>query len=95
VAGRERQMGFGPLADIPLAEARELALAAREMRRAGKDPITEREASRAEASLVAAKTMSFDECATAYIAVHRAGWRNVKHASQWSNTVATYCSPVR
>jgi integrase len=94
VAGRERQMGFGPLADIPLAEARELALAAREMRRAGKDPITEREASRAEASLVAAKTMSFDECATAYIAAHRAGWRNVKHASQWSNTVATYCSPV-
>jgi integrase-like protein/Arm domain-containing DNA-binding protein len=94
VAGRERQMGLGPLSDVPLAEARDRALAAREMRRAGKDPITEREASRAEASLVAAKTMSFDECATAYIAAHRAGWRNVKHASQWTNTVATYCSPV-
>jgi integrase len=64
------------------------------MRRAGKDPITEREASRAEASLVAAKTMSFDECAIAYIAAHRAGWRNIKHSSQWTNTVATYCSPV-
>jgi integrase len=38
--------------------------------------------------------MSFDECATAYIAAHRAGWRNVKHAAQWSSTVATYCSPV-
>jgi integrase len=94
VAGRERQMGLGPLADVSLAEARELAMAAREMRRAGKDPITEREASRAEASLVAAKTMSFDDCATAYIAAHRAGWRNIKHTSQWSNTIATYCSPV-
>jgi len=87
-------MGLGPLSDVPLAEARDRALAAREMRRAGKDPIAEREASRAEASLVAAKTMTFDECATAYIAAHRAGWRNIKHANQWTNTVTTYCSPV-
>jgi integrase len=94
VGGRERQMGLGPLSDVPLAEARNRALAARELRRAGKDPIAEREAERAEASLVAAKTMSFDECATAYIAAHRAGWRNIKHASQWTNTIATYCSPV-
>ncbi|MBR1065237.1 site-specific integrase [Bradyrhizobium liaoningense] len=94
VAGRERQMGLGPLSDVPLAEARDRASAAREMRRAGKDPIVEREASRAEARLAVAKSMSFDECATAYIAAHRAGWRNVKHASQWANTVATYCSPI-
>src|SRR5258705_904368 len=94
VAGRERQMGFGPRADVPVGEARDRASAAREMRRAGKAPITEREASRAEASLVAAKMMSFDECATAYIAAHRAGWRNIKHASQWTSTVTTYCSPV-
>ena len=25
---------------------------------------------------------------------HRAGWRNVKHASQWTNTLTTYVSPV-
>jgi integrase len=94
VAGRERQMGLGPLSDVPLAEARDRALAARELRRAGKDPIAEREAARADASLVAVKTMSFDQCATAYIAAHRAGWRNLKHAAQWSSNVATYCSPV-
>jgi integrase len=94
VGARERQMGLGPLADVPLTEARDRASAAREIRRAGKDPITEREASRAEASLVATKMMSFDECATGYIAAHRAGWRNIKHASQWTNTVTTYCSPV-
>ncbi|CEG09780.1 Putative prophage CPS-53 integrase [Afipia felis] len=94
VDGRERQMGLGPLSDVPLAQARERALAAREIRRAGKDPIAEREAARAEANLLSAKTMSFDDCATAYIAAHRTGWRNVKHASQWTNTIATYCSPV-
>ncbi|QDM25227.1 DUF4102 domain-containing protein [Tardiphaga sp. vice352] len=93
-SGRERQMGLGPLADVPLAEARERAAAAREMRRAGKDPITERNSLRVEATLVAAKSISFDECAKAYIAAHRTGWRNVKHASQWTNTVATYCSPI-
>lgn len=79
---------------MPLAEARERAAAAREMRRAGKDPITERNSLRVEATLVAAKSISFDECAKAYIAAHRTGWRNVKHASQWTNTVATYCSPI-
>jgi integrase len=94
VGGRERQMGLGTLRDVPLSEARDRALAARELRRVRKDPIAEREALRAEASLVAAKTMSFDECAAAYIAAHRAGWRNLKHASQWSTTIATYCSPV-
>lgn len=94
IAGRERQMGLGPLSDVSLAEARDRATAARELRRAGKDPITERNTSRAEASVTAARSISFDECAAAYIAAHRAGWRNVKHASQWTNTIATYCSPV-
>ncbi|WP_084518871.1 site-specific integrase [Bradyrhizobium sp. th.b2] len=94
VAGRERQMGLGPVSDVPLADARERASVARELRRAGKDPIVEREASRMQASSVATKSMSFDECAKAYIAAHRAGWRSVKHASQWSATIETYCSPV-
>ena len=94
VAGRERQMGLGPLADVSLAEARIRASASREMRREGTDPIEARNAQRAEASVAAVKTMSFDDCATAYIAAHRAGWRNLKHAGQWSNTIATFCSPV-
>lgn len=94
VAGRERQMGLGPLSDVPLAEARNRASAARELRREGKDPIVEREAARARASVAATKVMSFDDCAMSYIAAHRAGWRNIKHASQWTNTLATYCSPI-
>jgi integrase len=66
----------------------------RELRRAGKDPIAERDASRAKANVATAEAMSFDDCATAYVAAHRAGWRNSKHASQWTNTIKAYCSPV-
>jgi integrase len=38
--------------------------------------------------------MTFNACATAYINAHKAGWRNLKHAEQWTNTLATYASPV-
>jgi integrase len=29
-----------------------------------------------------------------YIAAHAPGWRNVKHASQWRNTLTTYAFPI-
>jgi integrase len=38
--------------------------------------------------------MTFGECATAYIEAHRAGWRNPKHAAQWSSTLNAYALPV-
>ena len=34
------------------------------------------------------------ECAERYIAAHRAGWRNAKHANQWTVTLKTYAYPV-
>jgi hypothetical protein len=44
--------------------------------------------------LEAAKTTTFDAARDAYIAAHEASWRNAKHRQQWSNTLATYASPV-
>jgi integrase len=38
--------------------------------------------------------MTFKDCAERYIAAHRAGWQNDKHAGQWEATLATYCYPV-
>lgn len=38
--------------------------------------------------------MTFDQCAEAYITAHRPSWKNAKHADQWTNTLATYASPV-
>jgi hypothetical protein len=38
--------------------------------------------------------MMFKDCATRYIAAHRAGWRNDKHAGQWEATLAAYSYPI-
>ena len=41
-----------------------------------------------------ASTKSFKECAEAYIKSHSAGWRNAKHAAQWTSTLEMYVYPV-
>jgi integrase len=92
--GRAREMGLGPLSAFGLAEARERAAEQRRLKYEGIDPIDARRAKRVQASLDAAKALTFRECAERYVAAHRAGWRNSKHAAQWSATLATYVDPV-
>ena len=91
---RPRWMGLGPLALYGLAEARARALNARRQRHEGIDPIEARRAERARQRLDAAKVITFQQCAESYIAAHRAGWRNDKHAGQWTTTLATYVYPT-
>jgi integrase len=92
--GRLREMGLGSLDTYGLSEARERARNCRKLRDEGKDPIEERNAARLAVKLVAARAMTFEQCAEGYIAAHRAGWRNGKHRDQWSSTLATYVCPV-
>ena len=87
-------MGLGPLALYSLADARAKALDARRKRHDGIDPIEARRGERARQRLDAAKLISFKQCAEAYIASHRAGWRNEKHAYQWPATLSTYAYPI-
>jgi integrase len=61
---------------------------------AGIDPIAARTAERQQAVLQSAKAMTFRQCAEAYVAAHKAGWKNQKHADQWSATLQTYAYPV-
>lgn len=93
-SGRERQMGLGPLHTVTLAQAREHARSCRSTLLAGGDPLELRKAEQLENALERAKAVSFDDCATSYIAAHRSSWRNEKHAAQWESTLATYASPV-
>ena len=60
----------------------------------GKDPITERDNERARTLADKQRSMSFDQCGQAYIAAHRDGWSNAKHAEQWENTLRLHASPV-
>jgi integrase len=92
--GHTREMGLGSLSLYGLAEARALALDARQLRHQGIDPIEHRNAARAQARLDEAKAITFKDCADSYIASHRSAWRSARHAGQWSATLAAYAYPI-
>lgn len=41
-----------------------------------------------------AKAVTFEEAAERYIEAHKAGWKNAKHAAQWTTTLKTYAYPL-
>jgi integrase len=92
--GKERYMGLGPLHAISLADARVAAAECRRKRTAGIDPIDERENRRAIEKLDAARAITFSQCAERFIESHKDGWRNTKHAAQWTATIKAYAEPV-
>lgn len=92
--GKAREMGLGALHTVSLAEAREKAATCRKQLVDGIDPIEARATQRLTAQAAAARALTFDQCAEQYIETHRASWRNEKHASQWTATLATYAGPV-
>src|SRR5580704_18469779 len=65
--GRAREMGLGPVHAIPLADARKRAAECRRMRLDGIDPIEARSEHRSWKKLEAARGMTFDACAAAYL----------------------------
>ncbi|WP_307718601.1 tyrosine-type recombinase/integrase [Massilia violaceinigra] len=93
-AARQREMGLGPLHTVGLADARVKARECRTILLAGKDPLEARSATKLAEALDRAKMITFDQCASAYIAAHRGSWKNAKHASQWENTLETYAGPI-
>jgi integrase len=91
--GKRRDMGLGPLHTVTLAEAREAARRCRQQVLAGEDPIAARRAERAAKAEPAAAINTFQKCAAAYIAQHEHGWKNKKHAAQWTATLKRYAYP--
>jgi integrase len=82
--GRRRDMGLGPYPEVTLAAARQKALDARRQLVDGIDPLTAR----------SARPATFRESAADLIESKRAGWRNAKHAAQWSATLEAYAFPA-
>ncbi len=91
IAGKRHDMGLGSLRDVSLAEARVKAAEGRKAVLDGRNPIGERSHAKA---LAQAKSLTFAECAAAYIEAHRPSWKNAKHGAQWESTLATYCGPI-
>ena len=75
---------------VALAEAREKASAQRALLTAGRNPLDERRAALA----VVRGSMTFSDCAEAFITAHAPGWRNAKHGDQWRNTLVSYAFPT-
>jgi integrase len=93
--GRARWMGLGSAVDaITLAEARERAREARKLLVDRVDPIERRHSELAAQRVAGATTMSFQECADAFIASHEAGWSSAVHRRQWKNSLAKHVYPV-
>jgi integrase len=91
---RERQMGLGALHTVGLAEAREMARGARLLVLQGKDPLDEKDASRAAARTAEAKRLTFAHAAAAYLQKFEDGWKNAAHRRQWRSSLKDYILPV-
>ena len=94
IAGRRRDAGLGRYPTINLAKARELAETCRRLVAGGVDPIERRNEEREAERAAAAKAITFEECAKAYIEAHEVAWTNDKHRQQWRRTLADYVYPV-
>jgi integrase len=88
--GKRREIGLGPVNGVSLDVARALAAGLRKALHQGRDPQAEHDRLRVDA----APAKTFKEAAEEYIASHRAGWKNAKHAQQWANTLETYAYPT-
>jgi integrase len=92
--GRAREMGLGPIDIVSLADAREKARQCRKLLLDDADPIEARREARLKARAEDAKSMTFRECAEAYMNAHRAAWKNAKHIWQWESSLSTFVFPV-
>jgi len=87
-------MGLGPLHSISLAAAREMAAECRRLRVAGIDPIEDRKRKLAKARLEDARSVTFAQCAKAYLDAHAGSWRSAKYVKQWERTMDAYAGPI-
>ena len=85
IRGRRRELGLGSVALVPLAEAREKALANRKLAREGGDPLAEKRRSQG--------IPTFAEAAMRVLEQKRAGWRNQRHAREWQSSLSRFAFP--
>ena len=86
-----KRIGLGAADVVTLADAKNQAHEQRLLLSKGIDPQEHR--AKLNAKRIT-ETITFDMVAADYIAANRDHWKNAKHAQQWTNTLATYASPV-
>jgi integrase len=94
VGTRRRDIGLGGFPSVTLAGAREAARTARALIMDGIDPVDESKAKRSALVAAQAAAITFGEAAAKFIEAHESGWKNAKHAAQWTSTLETYAFPT-
>jgi integrase len=94
LARAAHEMGLGPVRDVGLKKARDAAYQARALKRQGTDPLAAKQQQKQGAAVAKAKTMTFAQCAKAYITAHQTGWKNAQHRRQWTASLEAYVYPV-
>lgn len=94
VGGKRHDMGLGGYPAVTLAGAWEAARKARQQLQDGSDPIQQRRESFSAMKAAAASAMTFEQAARSYVGTIEKGWKNAKHAAQWTSTLETYAYPV-
>ena len=92
IDSKRHNIGLGAYPAVPLAKARELAVANAQAIREGRNPIAEKRQAREKSRRPDKPT--FADAASRVIELRRPTWRNVKHAAQWSSTLETYTYPI-
>ena len=94
VGARRCDIGLGPFPEVTLAEARDAAIDLRRQIRRGVDPLEERKQARLHHQAQRQPLATFRSCAEKFVEMNQAGWKNTKHAAQWSATLKTYAFPT-
>lgn len=84
VQGRRRDLGLGSYPDVSLSMARDRAAEARRLIANGEDPISKKPQT---------KPKTFKDAALELIESKRPGWKNAKHAAQWTATLQAHVFP--
>ena len=85
IRGRRRELGLGAATLVPLAKAREQALANRMLARSGGDPLSEKRRVQG--------VPTFAEAAERVLEQKRGGWRGRWHAQNWWRSMERYAFP--
>ena len=85
IRGRRRELGLGAATLVPLAKAREQALANRMLARSGGDPLADKRRVQG--------VPTFAEAARRVLEQKRGGWRGRWHAQNWWRSLERYVFP--
>lgn len=94
VGNKRRDIGLGGFPDVPLAQARDKARAAREQILQGVDPVAERKAAKDALIAAQASRMTFAEAAKRKHSAIESQFRNPKHRKDWFSSLERHAIPV-